>query len=141
MDYFSTIRHNLGIMAFTLESLEKRIQRLKQQIAELGDLRPGTLSQQYNVCGSPNCRCKADPPLKHGPYYQVSFRLQGKSSSQFVREEDLLEVQQQLENYRLLRQLVDEWITLSAELSSLRLREKRRPLRGDTKRPKSRIPK
>ena len=110
----------------TEETLEKRIQKIKLQIVELGDLRPGALSQQYNVCGSPNCRCKADPPLKHGPYYQISFKRHGKSSSQFVREVDLPEVQFQLDNYRQLRELVDEWITLSTELSNLRLRQKRR---------------
>jgi len=115
-----------NIMVVTPESLEKRIQKIKQQIGELGDLRPGALSQQYNVCGSAGCQCKASPPIKHGPYYQISFKRHGKSSSQFVREEDLTEVQQQLENYRRLRELVDEWITVSAQLSALRLREKRR---------------
>jgi hypothetical protein len=118
----------LHVMA-TPEYLEKRIQKIKQQIAEVGDLRPGALSQQYNVCGSPGCQCKASPPIKHGPYYQISFTRHGKSSSQFVRDEDLKEVQQQLENYRRLRELVDEWITLSAQLSTLRLREKRRLMR------------
>src|SRR5437867_3718538 len=133
------MRQNLHIMAVSAESLEKRIQIIKQQISKLGDLRPGALSKQYNICGNPNCRCKAIPPVKHGPYYQISFTRHGKSSSQFVREEDLDEVQQQLENYRQLRQLVDEWITLSAELSSLRLREKRRASKDEIKRRKSRI--
>src|SRR5215472_13295596 len=135
------MRQNLHIMAVPAESLEKRIQMIKRQIAELGDLRPGALSKQYNICGTPNCRCKADPPVKHGPYYQISFTRHGKSSSQFVREEDLIEVQQQLDNYRLLRELVDEWITLSAQLSSLRLREKRKAMQNELKRSKSRIPK
>jgi hypothetical protein len=107
----------------------------------LGDLRPGALSKQYNICGNPNCRCKADPPVKHGPYYQISFTRHGKSSSQFVRDENLAEVQQQLENYRLLRDLVDEWITLSAQLSSLRLREKRAAAAVEMTRRKSPISK
>ena len=112
-------------MTASAESLEKRIRTIKHQISELGDLRPGALSRQYNICGNPTCRCKADPPVKHGPYYQISFTRHGKSSSQFVREEDVDDVEQQLENYRQLRQLVDEWISLSAELSAMRLREKR----------------
>src|SRR5215469_17909468 len=113
-------------MANRTPFLEDRIQKIKQEIAALGDLRPGALSQQYNVCGSPGCQCKASPPIKHGPYYQISFTRHGKSSSQFVREEDLKDVQQQLDNYRRLRELVDEWITVSAQLSALRLLEKRR---------------
>jgi hypothetical protein len=136
MAIFRDIRHNLHFTAVSQQSLDKRIQKIKQQIGKLGDLRPGALSQQYNVCGSPNCRCKATPPVKHGPYYQISLTRHGKSSSQFVREEDLKEVQQQLENYRELRELVDQWITLSAELSSLRLREKRQ-LARDFKKAKS----
>jgi len=140
MAIFLAMRENLRVMAVSAESLEKRIQSLKHQISQLGDLRPGALSKQYNICGNPNCRCKADPPVKHGPYYQISFTRHGKSSSQFVREEDLAEVQQQLENYRLLRQLVDEWITLSAQLTSLRLREKRTAMRNKLKRSTSRLP-
>ena len=102
-------------------SLEARIETLKQAIVRLGDLRPGKLSQQYNVCGKADCRCKADPPQKHGPYYQVSFTRNGKSSTQFVREENLAAVRLQLRNYQRLRELMDRWITLGMELSRLKL--------------------
>jgi len=102
-------------------SLEARIETLKQAIIRLGDLRPGKLSQQYNVCGKADCRCKADPPQKHGPYYQLSFTRKGKSSTQFVREEDLAVVRLQLRNYQRLQELIDRWITLGMELSRLKL--------------------
>lgn len=128
-------------MTASAESLEKRIRTIKHQISELGDLRPGALSRQYNICGNPTCRCKADPPVKHGPYYQISFTRHGKSSSQFVREEDVDDVEQQLENYRQLRQLVDEWISLSAELSAMRLREKRDAAKAESLRRNRRVSK
>jgi uncharacterized protein DUF6788 len=102
-------------------SLEARIETVSQAIIRLGDLRPGKLSQQYNVCGKADCRCKADPPQKHGPYYQVSFTRSGKSSTQFVRKEDLAAVRQQLRNYQRLQELIDRWITLGMELSRLKL--------------------
>lgn len=116
--------------------LQERIQSIKQEIAALGDLRPGALSLQYNICGNPSCRCKADPPLKHGPYPQVSFTWHGKSSSQFVRQDDVPEVRQQLENYHRLRDLVDEWVGLALELSRLRLRERREAAAAKKKSPK-----
>src|SRR5206468_9318151 len=90
-----------------------------------GDLRPGALSLQYNICGNPSCRCKADPPVKHGPYPQVSFTWHGKSTTQFVREQDVDEVQKQLANYHNLRDLIDKWIGLALELSRLRLQQRR----------------
>jgi hypothetical protein len=125
MDLSQPIRQNLHIMPSRPESLDKRIQKIKQRIAALGDLRPGAISQQYNVCGNPGCRCKATPPIKHGPYHQLSFTWKGKSSTRFVRDEEVPQVEKQLDNYRRLRELVDEWIRLAAELSDLRIHEQR----------------
>jgi len=104
-------------------TLEERIQRIKDEIARLGELRPGSLSQQFNVCGKPGCRCKADPPRKHGPYYQVSFTFRGKSGTQFVRREDVARVKRQLRNHQRLRALVEQWIDLSLESVSLGQKE------------------
>lgn len=105
-------------------AIEKQIEKIKRDLSALGDLRPGSLSSQYNVCGSPGCRCKATPPQKHGPYYQVSFTRKGKSSSKFVKEMDLPAIRKQLRNYERMKQLMDEWVGLSIELSNLRLAKK-----------------
>ena len=105
--------------------LLRQIEKVKGQLAALGDLRPGSLSTQYNVCGTPGCRCKATPPEKHGPYYQVSFTRKGKSSSKFVRKEALNTVRRELKNYEVMKTLVDRWIDLATELSNIRLANKR----------------
>ena len=105
--------------------LQEGVKRVKRQLAKLGDLRPGSLSKQYNVCGKPDCRCKDTPPKKHGPYYQLSFTWKGRSKTQFVRRGDVTAVRKQLRNYRRLRELVDKWIALELELSQLTLQEGR----------------
>ena len=102
-------------------TLQRQIDKLKRELADIGDLRPGSLSTQYNVCGSPGCRCKASPPVKHGPYYQVSYTRKGKSSTKFVKKEDLPEVRKQLKNYQRMKLLMEKWIDLAIELSILRL--------------------
>jgi hypothetical protein len=102
-------------------TLQRQIDKLKRELADMGDLRPGSLSTQYNVCGSPGCRCKASPPVKHGPYYQVSYTRKGKSSTKFVKKENLPEVRKQLKNYQRMKLLMEKWIDLAMELSILRL--------------------
>ena len=106
--------------------LERKIATLKQQLMALGDLRPGSLSEQYNVCGTPGCQCKADPPRKHGPYYQLSYVHRGKSTSQFIRPQFLREVKAQLANYKQFRRLIDTWIHFSIEYARARLDELKR---------------
>jgi hypothetical protein len=97
--------------------IERNIEHLRQQLAELGPMHPGSLSEQYNVCGKPGCRCK-DPkkPQKHGPYYQLSFTWRGKGRTRFVRAERLAEVRQKLTNYKRFRELTNEWVDLVVEL-------------------------
>jgi hypothetical protein len=102
-------------------TLERQIEKVKGDLVALGDLRPGSLSTQYNVCGKPGCRCKATPPEKHGPYYQVSFTRKGKSSTKFVKQKDLPAVRKQLKNYERMKLLTERWIDLAMELSTLRL--------------------
>src|SRR5881396_1273856 len=76
------------------QSLEARIEKIKEEIARLGDLRPGASSQQYNACGSPRCRCKEDPSRRHGPFYQLSYTWHSKSTTRHVRKEDVVQVKQ-----------------------------------------------
>ena len=106
----------------SIESLKSEIEEIKRQIVDLGDLRPGSISEQYNVCGKKGCRCKANPPEKHGPYYQLSYTRKGKSKSVFVKNENVPEVKRQVENYRLLKSLVERWVDISIELADLKIK-------------------
>lgn len=107
-------------MAKRIRTLEARIETIKHNLASLGDLRPGSLSKQYNVCGNPKCRCKDDPPRKHGPYYQLSFTRKGRSRTKFIKKPQLPMVKEHLKNYTRLRTLIDQWIELSTELCQLK---------------------
>ena len=105
----------IGIMNAT--QVQRRLAQLQRQLLALGPLHPGSISEQYNVCGQPGCRCK-DPhqPQKHGPYYQLSFTWQGKSSTRFLRPEQVEPMRQKVANYKRLRELMNEWVSLGVEL-------------------------
>ena len=93
--------------------IQTQIQHLKQQLLALGPMHPGSLGQQYNVCGQPDCRCKAPRhPQKHGPYYQLSFTWRGKSHSRFVRRKQVAEMRRRVARYKRFRKLVNRWVDL-----------------------------
>jgi hypothetical protein len=35
---------------------ERQIQKIKKQLVALGAMLPGSLSEQWNVCGTPGCK-------------------------------------------------------------------------------------
>ena len=102
--------------------IEKKINKIKEELLALGELRPGSLSKQFNVCGKKSCKCK-DPrdPQKHGPYYQISYSRKGKSTSTFVRPELVADITEQLANYKRLMELVNLWVDLALEYSKNKL--------------------
>ena len=110
-------------MAKGIRALETEIEAIKRELVSLGDLRPGSLSRQYNVCGNPSCRCKEKPPRKHGPYYQLSFTRKGKSGTQFIKKAHVATVKKQMKNYSRLRRLVDRWIELSTQLCQRKMEQ------------------
>ena len=105
-------------MSTQIKRWQDRIHGIKEELLELGEMRPGALSKQYNVCGKPVCRCK-DPkkPKKHGPYYQLSYSHQGKSTTQFVKKHMLAETRAPLKNYAKFRKLTEEWVALSVKIA------------------------
>lgn len=108
-------------------ALRAQIAAIKRELVQLEELRPGSLSRQYNVCGSPGCRCKAQPPQKHGPYYHLSYTRKGKGGTRSVNRADLPLIRTQLATYARLRDLVDRWIDLASELSDLTLQAQHEP--------------
>ena len=89
----------------SIVNLQRRIERIKRDLSALSPLPPGTPSQQYSVCGTAGYRCTAAPPIKHGPYYQLSYTWHGQSDIRFVRYSKPVQVRQALANYERLRTL------------------------------------
>ena len=111
----------------TAAQMQRRLTQLQQELLALGQLHPGSISEQYNVCGTVGCHCK-DPksPRKHGPYYQLSYTWRGKSSSRFLRDEQVAQMREKVANYKRLRELMNDWVSLAVELERAeREKEKR----------------
>lgn len=97
-------------------SKHNKVRQIKQKIFDLKPFLPGSLSTQWNVCSTPGCKCK-DPkkPKRHGPYYQLSFSVGGKSSSIFVKKQDVSEVRKRLRRYKKFKELCRELVQASVD--------------------------
>jgi len=108
------------------EKIEAQIEKVKAELLTIGEMRPGSLSQQYSACQKTGCKC-VDPvnPQKHGPFYQLSYSHRGKSTTQFIRPQFVPEVRQQLAAYKKFKALTENWVALALELSKLKMEKAR----------------
>ncbi len=90
---------------------ERTVEQIRGKLEKLGPMLPGSLSEQWNVCGTPGCHCKdTKKPVKHGPYYQLSFTVGGRSSTLFIKKEDLPEARRRIRHYRQFKTLCTELV-------------------------------
>ncbi len=102
-----------------LARLQRRYRELKKRLQGLGFAVAGTVTERYTLCGKASCRCHADPPQRHGPYYQYSRKVAGKTVSRLVTAEQADQYRQWIANRRALDEItaaIDELSHQAAEL-------------------------
>jgi hypothetical protein len=106
---------------------QARAARIAAELASLGLALPGTLIERRVRCGKPGCRCHADPPVLHGPYWQWTRKTGGKTVTRLVADDQLDDYRQWLDNHRRLRALVAELEDLTLAIADADPRARRRP--------------
>lgn len=90
---------------------DRSVAEVRKALNTLGPVLPGSISKQWNVCGKPGCRCKdRRRPQRHGPYYQLSYTVGGRSSTMFLKKEELALAKEYLRRYRRFRELNAELV-------------------------------
>lgn len=108
-----------------LKEIENKIEKIKRELLKIDEMRPGSLSKRYNVCGVRNCKCKDKiNPQKHGPYVQLSFVHQGKNATKFIRQPFLKQIEKETAQYKKFKELTNQWITLAMQRSDMEMQLK-----------------
>ena len=91
-----------------IQQIERRIDRIKTALSEIGPMRPGSLTRQYK-----------DPQHQTGAYWQISYTRRMKSRTEYVRREWVKDLRRQIASHKRFKNLVEQWIDLSIEHSRL----------------------
>ena len=90
--------------------------RITAQLAALGFVLPGSVTHCQARCGKPSCRCHADPPVLHPPFWSWTRKIAGTTVTRRLTEDQLRDYQPCFDNSRRLRALVTELENLSLHL-------------------------
>lgn len=109
----------LGRHKPNLADYEQRYHQLLAEITKLGFIRSGSVAPRYNYCGKANCRCHGDPPQPHGPYFQWTAKVAGKTVNRRLNAREAELYSQWIANDRRLRAIVDELHTVAEQATNL----------------------
>jgi len=96
-----------------LQRYQREYQALAGELAGIGFIIPGSLVERRTSCGKPGCRCQADPPQRHGPYWQWSRAIAGKTLSRRLTDAEADLYRDWIDNRHRLEQIVAQMENLS----------------------------
>jgi hypothetical protein len=100
-------------------------EELAAELATVGFISPGSIVSRYTSCGKPGCRCQADPPLRHGPYYQWSRAVAGKTVSRRLNENQAELYRAWIANRKRLDAIITQMEKVSADAGEILLRHQK----------------
>jgi len=110
-----------------LADYEQRYRELAAELATIGLIHSGSLTSRYTHCATPGCKCHADPPQPHGPYYQWTAKVNGKTVTRRLNETEAQLYQEWIANDRRLRSLVQQMRQIAAKATELKLKQAATP--------------
>ena len=106
-----------------LAGYERRYRELAKQLAEIGLISSGSVTRRYTRCGTAGCRCHADPPQPHGPYHQWTAKVDGKTVTRRLSDQEARLYQEWIANDRQLRKVIQQMRQVAAKARALKLKE------------------
>ncbi len=105
------------------EQDQQRYEEFKRRIANLGFVRRGSLIERFMPCGKAGCCCQATPPQLHGPYYQWTRKLRGKTLTVRLSEKEARLFAEWIANGRQLDGIIGKMESVSLRATE-RLRKR-----------------
>jgi len=62
-----------------LERHAQRFRELKQDLDQIDYFCKGTVLKRMMKCGKAHCACASDPTKRHGPYFELTYKVNGKT--------------------------------------------------------------
>jgi hypothetical protein len=104
-----------------LQELERRREELYRELSQVGDFRPGSLNEVRRKCGKPNCACAAPGHPGHGPQYNLTRRVEGRTRTVHLRPgPELDKARREVAEYQRFRDLVGQVTEVSEAICDAR---------------------
>ena len=108
-------------MPHSLDALENRRAELEQQICQLGNFRPGSITATTGRCGNPGCHCQQPGAAGHGPNFRLTYKVQGKTVTEsFPSEAARRKAERETEEFRKWQELSREFVAVNTSICRLR---------------------
>jgi len=114
---------------------------LVRQVSELGDFQPGSITSAVRRCGKRGCHCARPNDAGHGPHFQLTQKIGGKTATQNLPSPAAVrKAESEIAEFRKFQSLSSALVEVNRKICRLRPledtlspEEKKRPKRSAKK--------
>ncbi|MGH3199966.1 MAG: DUF6788 family protein [Streptosporangiaceae bacterium] len=104
-----------------LAELERRREELYRELGHVGDFRRGSLNEVRRKCGKPNCACAAPEHPGHGPQWNLTRTVGGRTRAAHLKAGPELEkARREVAEHERFRDLVGQVTEVNEAICSAR---------------------
>ena len=95
------------------QSHRREYEQLKRQLRGIGYICLGSIVQRWVACGKEACACHHDPAKRHGPYYQWTRKIRGRTQSRLIPESLIRQYREGMRNHRRVDRILERMREIS----------------------------
>lgn len=108
-------------MADSLSTAVEARSAVLRQIWELGDFQPGSITSAIRRCGKTSCHCAKSGDPGHGPHFQLTQKVAGKTVTQNLPSQAALrKAESEIAEFRRFQSLTSQLVDINREVCRLR---------------------
>jgi hypothetical protein len=97
----------------SLERCAQRFRELRRGLEQIEYFCKGTVLKRMMKCGKARCACASDPAKRHGPYFELTYKANGKTINVKLSPEAAPLYKAAAQQYRRLKTLLNRLDKLS----------------------------
>ncbi|SRR5260370_32134552 len=97
----------------SLERHTQRFRELRRDLERIGYFCKGTVLKRMMKCGKAQCACASDATRRHGPYFELTYKANGKTLNVKLSPEAAPLYKVAAQQYRKLKTLLNRLDKLS----------------------------
>ena len=99
-----------------LERYAQRFRELRRGLEQIEYFCKGTVLKRMMKCGKAGCACASDPTKRHGPYFELTYKANGKTVNVKLSPQATPLYKAAAQQYRKLKTLLNRLDKLSKNI-------------------------
>jgi hypothetical protein len=97
----------------------RQFEAYRNELNQIGFILTGSITKRFMRCSTVGCKCQTDPKALHGPYYEWTRKVRGKTVSVRLKQKGAEQLMEWIENKRRFYEIISKMEKITLEAANL----------------------